>query len=53
MLVVIKVYIEKAKVSGEGLETVVISKYLGVMIRSDGDMEEEVTHRLSEGRKIC
>ena len=28
-------------------------KYLGVMISTDGDMGEEVAHRVLEGRKIC
>ena len=41
------------KVNGEGLrEEVVKLKYLGVMIRTDGGLGEEVTHRLHEGKEI-
>ena len=43
---------EKVRVSGEEIQQVDKFNYLELMIRTDGDMEEEVAHRVLEGRKV-
>ena len=42
----------EVQVSGDGIEEVVKYKYLRVMISEYRVIQEEVTHRLHEGRQI-
>ena len=42
---------EKVRVNGEEMREVDKFNYLGVMINTDGGMEEEVAHKVLEGKK--
>ena len=42
-------YIENVRVSGKGIKEMMKIKHLGLRISTD----EEVTHKLDKGRKIC
>ena len=43
---------ERVKVKREEMQEMDKFNYMGITIRTDGGMEEEVAHRVLEGRKV-